>query len=89
MSPAGEVVELLSRRGTVDVVEALTGPALGERALVSRLHHLAGSVVVQRVKDLQRAGVVEVVPESGELRLSSRGRRLQGLLDGLARWAAG
>jgi len=85
---AREVIEVLSRRGAVPIVEALLGGALAERALATRLSAYAGSVVAQRVEDLRRLGVVEVVPENGELRLSARGRRLQGLLDGLEEWAA-
>ena len=89
MSSAAEVLDVLARRGCLDLFEVLTGPALGERALVGRLSQLNPSVVVQRLNDLQRLGVVEVVPESGDFRLSSRGRRLQGVLDQLGRWAEG
>ena len=89
MSSTGEVLDVLARRGALELFEALTGPALSERAAISRLPHLNPSVVVQRLNDLQRLGVVEVVPESGELRLSPHGRRLQGLLDQLGRWAEG
>jgi DNA-binding HxlR family transcriptional regulator len=83
------VLDILARRGCLELFEVLQGPALGERAVVSRLAHLNGSVVVQRLNDLQRLGVVEVVPESGDYRLSPHGRRLQGLLDQLGRWAEG
>jgi DNA-binding HxlR family transcriptional regulator len=85
---ARDVIEVLSRRGSLAIVEALLGGALAERALATRLSAYAGSVVAQRVEDLRRLGVLEVVPENGELRLSARGRRLQGLLDGLEEWAA-
>jgi DNA-binding HxlR family transcriptional regulator len=85
---AGDVIEVLSRRGALAIVEALLGGALTERALASRLSAYAGSVVAQRVEDLRRLGVLEVIPENGELRLSARGRRLQGVLDGLEDWAA-
>ncbi|HEU0130203.1 MAG TPA: hypothetical protein VFQ85_04335 [Mycobacteriales bacterium] len=82
-------LDVLARRGALAVFRALTGGALGERALAARLHGFAPSVVTQRVHDLRRIGVVEVVPENGDLRLSPRGRRLQGLLDQLERWSAG
>ena len=78
---------MLARRGALDVFNALTGPALTERALTGRLHQVSASVVTQRLHDLQRIGAVEVVPESGDYRLSPQGRRLQGLLDQLRRWA--
>lgn len=82
----GEVVDVLARRGALAVFRALVHGALGERALEARLKAYAPSVVAQRVADLRRIGAVEVVPESGDLRLSPRGRRLQGLLDQLERW---
>ena len=82
-----EVVDVLGRRGSLDVFRALTGPALPEHALVVRLGHLGESVVIQRIADLRRLGAVEEIPESGDLRLSPEGRRLQGLLDQLERWA--
>lgn len=84
-----ETLDVLARRGALAVFRALTGGALGERALAARLKAYAPSVVTQRVADLRRIDVVEVVPENGDLRLSSHGRRLQGLLDQLERWADG
>jgi DNA-binding HxlR family transcriptional regulator len=86
--PLADVVDVLARRGALAVFRALTGGALGERALAARLRTYAGSVVAQRVADLRRLDVVEVVPENGDLRLSPRGRRLQGVLDQLERWSA-
>ena len=85
----GEVVDVLARRGALDVFAALEGPALSERALAARLSPVNASVVSQRLADLRRLGIVETVPETGEVRLSPRGRRLQGLLDQLAGWATG
>lgn len=82
-----EVVDVLARRGALAVFRTLVDGALGERALETRLKSYAPSVVAQRVADLRRLGVVEVVPENGDLRLSPRGRRLQGLLDQVERWA--
>jgi DNA-binding HxlR family transcriptional regulator len=89
MSSTAEVLDVLARRGALELFEVLTGPALTERSLVTRVPNLNPSVVVQRLNDLQRLGVVEVVPESGDFRLSPHGRRLQGLLDQLRRWADG
>ena len=82
-------MDVLARRGALAVFRALAGGALGERALEARLKAFAPSVVAQRVADLRRLGVVEVVPENGDLRLSPRGRRLQGVHDQLGRWADG
>ena len=86
--PLADVLDVLARRGALPVFRALVSGSLGERALEARLKAYAPSVVAQRVADLRRVGAVEVVPENGDLRLSPRGRRLQGLLDQLARWAA-
>jgi DNA-binding HxlR family transcriptional regulator len=79
---------VLARRGTLDVLAALEGPSLPERTLVRRVSAVGASVVVQRVRELRELGVIEVVPENDDLRLSPRGRRLQGELDRLVRWAA-
>lgn len=84
-----DLVGVLARRGALAVFRALVHGSLGERALETRLKAYAPSVVAQRVADLRRIGAVEVVPESGDLRLSPRGRRLQGLLDQLGGWAEG
>ncbi|MEO6714989.1 MAG: hypothetical protein ABIM89_16400 [Mycobacteriales bacterium] len=87
VSGAAKIIDVLSRRAALDVVGVLATAALSERALVSRLSTYNSSVVSQRVEDLRRLDVVEVVPESGELRLSAHGRRLLGVLDGVAAWA--
>ena len=84
---AARVLEVLSRRAAIDVVAVLAAGPLSERALATRLASYNSSVVVQRVEDLRRLEVVEVIPESGDRRLSARGRRLLGVLDGLEAWA--
>jgi DNA-binding HxlR family transcriptional regulator len=71
----------------MDIVAVLASTTLAERALATRLATYNSSVVAQRVEDLRRLGVVEVIPESGDLRLSANGRRLLGVLDGLESWA--
>lgn len=86
--PLADVLDVLARRGALAVFRALVNGALGERALEARLRAYAPSVVAQRVADLRRVGAVEVVPENGDLRLSPHGRRLQGLLDSVERWAS-
>lgn len=87
--PLADVLDVLARRGTLEVFRALTGGNVTERGLPSRVRGIAPSVVTQRVADLRRIGAVEVVPETGDLRLSPHGRRLQGLLDSVERWARG
>lgn len=86
--PLADVLDVLSRRGALAVFRALVNGAVAERALETRLKAYAPSVVAQRVADLRRLDVVEVVPENGDLRLSPPGRRLQGLLDPLEKWAS-
>lgn len=86
--PLPRVVDVLARRGALDVFGVLTGGALYERQVVARCSGVAPSVVTQRIEDLRRLGAVETVPETGELRLAPEGRRLQGVLDDLRRWAA-
>jgi DNA-binding HxlR family transcriptional regulator len=76
------------------VLAALEGPSLPERTLVRRVSSagssvsVSSSVVAQRVQELRDLGVIEVVPENDDLRLSPRGRRLQGELERLARWSS-
>jgi len=85
--PLADVLDVLARRGALEVFRALTGAHVTERGLPARVRGVAPSVVAQRVADLRRIGAVEVVPETGDLRLSPQGRRLQGVLDSLERWA--
>ncbi|HVB27411.1 MAG TPA: hypothetical protein VNE21_05820, partial [Mycobacteriales bacterium] len=80
-----DLVDLLARRGALDIVRALEGGPVAQRSLIRRLHGFDEAVLGQRLVDLRRIGIVEEVPESGALRLSSRGRRVLGALDGLAR----
>ena len=87
--PLRTTLDVLARRGALDVCLALEDGALSERALLRRLSTLAPSVVSQRVADLRRIDVVEVVRESDELRLSAQGRRLQDLLTAIGSWATG
>ncbi len=85
--PLAATLDVLARRGALDAFRALESGNTTERGLETRLKAYAPSVVAQRVADLRRIGAVEVVPETGDLRLSPHGRRLQGLLDQLGRWA--
>ena len=86
-SAIATVVEVVARRGALEVFEALLQAPLTERALVSH-RTVSADVARQRVEELRRLGVVEVVPESGDLRLSPQGRRLQGLLEDVGDWSA-
>ncbi|HVA59594.1 MAG TPA: transcriptional regulator [Mycobacteriales bacterium] len=85
--PLARLLDLLGRRGALEVFHALEAGPLAERALVRRLPGFAPGTVSQRVEELRRLGAVEQVPESGQLRLSPPGRRLQGRLEELAAWA--
>lgn len=84
------VVDLLARRHGLSCVWELRGGALPYPTLVQRLN-APGPLVSQRLRELRDSGLVEV-DEGGDYRLTSEGRRLQGVLEPLAayagRWAA-
>jgi DNA-binding HxlR family transcriptional regulator len=80
-----DLVELLSRRHALDVFWWLRGASESFRALASRLSANEAQLS-QRLRELRQAGIVEI-DEAGDYRLTSHGRRLQGLLEPLAGWA--
>ena len=82
-----DIIDVLSRRGALELFTVLTGAPRSRRALLGLHGSIAESVWAQRLADLRAADVVEEVRETGELRLSPRGRRLQGVLDQLDHWA--
>jgi hypothetical protein len=75
-----QVIDVLGRRGALELFDALTGPALSERQLVHARGTVTESVWLQRLAELRALDIIEEVRETGELRLSSRGRRVQGIL---------
>ena len=77
------VIDVLARRGSLQLFSALTGQPMNERVLVHSRGTVTESVWLQRLAELKALDVVEEVRETGELRLSARGRRVQGILDQL------
>lgn len=77
-------LDVLARRGALDLFEALKGHPLSHKALLHARGQITESVWLQRLSELTSLGVVEEVRETGDLRLSPRGRRLQGILDQIA-----
>lgn len=81
------LVDLLSRRHALAVVEFLRGPAQSFRGVAARLG--AGEAQVsQRLRELREAGLIEV-DEAGDYRLTSTGRRMLDDLERLADFADG
>ncbi len=82
-----ELAALLGRRFALGLYwhPALRGGSLPFRTLAARLD-APQTQLVQRLRELREAGLVEV-DEVGEYRLTTHGRRLQGVIEPLAVWA--
>jgi DNA-binding HxlR family transcriptional regulator len=80
------LLELLARRYALAAFEALWEAPASFRALASRLD-APEPQLSQRLRELREAGLVEV-DEGGDYRLTSHGRRLQGVLEPVDVWAA-
>ena len=85
-APLSVALDVLARRGVLDVVAALTTGPAAFRALEQRARTVTGSVLSQRLRELRELGVIEL-SEAAEYRLSAEGRQLLGVLDELDRWA--
>ncbi|WP_372517816.1 winged helix-turn-helix transcriptional regulator [Frankia tisae] len=79
------LVDLLGRRFALGLYWHLRGGSLPFRTLAARLD-APQTQLVQRLRELREAGLVEV-DEVGEYRLTTHGRRLQGVIEPLAAWA--
>nr|WP_261569562.1 winged helix-turn-helix transcriptional regulator [Frankia gtarii] len=79
------LVDLLGRRFALGLYWHLRGGPLPFRTLAARLD-APQTQLVQRLRELREAGLVEV-DEVGEYRLTTHGRRLQGVIEPLAAWA--
>ncbi|MCM3923661.1 winged helix-turn-helix transcriptional regulator [Frankia sp. AiPs1] len=80
------LMDLLGRRFALGLYWHLRGGSLPFRTLAARLD-APEAQLVQRLRELREAGLVEV-DEVGEYRLTAHGRRLQGVIEPLADWAA-
>jgi DNA-binding HxlR family transcriptional regulator len=81
------LVDLLARRHALAAFWELRGTSQPFRTLARRLG-VTGDRLSQRLRELREAGLVQV-DEGGDYRLSSEGRRLLDLLEGLAGFATG
>ena len=83
--PLVALVDLLGRRNSLAIFWTLRTTPRSFRALESLLD-APSAQLTQRIRELREAGLVEV-DEGGDYRLTSHGRRLQGLLEPLSDWA--
>lgn len=81
------IVDLLARRHVLAAFWELRSAPLAFRTLAQRLD-VPHARLSQRLTELREAGIIDV-DESGEYRLTGQGRRLQGVLEPVAAWAAG
>jgi DNA-binding HxlR family transcriptional regulator len=84
--PIMAALDLLGRRWTLRVLwELQTGP-LGPRALLARCSGLSSSVLYQRLRELETAGLVARA-EGGSYALTALGQALGDAIAPLDRWA--
>ena len=79
------LLDVLGRRWVLRIVWELRAETLGFRALQARCDAMSPSVLSQRLRDLEGAGIVEQV---GHYRLSREGNELLTALAPLEDWAA-
>jgi len=79
------LLDLLGRRFALGVYWSLRGTSLSFRGLAARLE-APEAQLTQRMRELREAGLIEV-DEAGDYRLTTHGRRLQGVLEPVADWA--
>lgn len=84
--PLFDLVELVGRRHALAVLWELRGAPYPFGVLVAALG-APPTMLTQRLRELREAGLLEV-DETGDYRLTSHGRRLQGPLEALAAFAA-
>lgn len=87
--PIARATEILGERWTVLVVRNLLMGADTFTAIARGVPTMSRSVLVQRLDELQRAGVVETAPKPGggsTYHLTPAGRDLAGVVERLAEW---
>jgi DNA-binding HxlR family transcriptional regulator len=84
--PIMALLDLLGRRWILRVLWELRGESLGFRALQARCEGMSPSVLSQRLRDLQKANIVEQDSQGG-YRLTAGGRKLLAALMPLHGWA--
>ncbi|MBL7490106.1 helix-turn-helix transcriptional regulator [Frankia sp. AgB1.9] len=83
--PLAVLLDLLGRRHSLMIFWSLRTAPRSFRAIESLLD-APSAQLTQRTRELREAGLIEV-DEAGDYRLTSTGRRLQGLLEPLSDWA--
>lgn len=84
--------DLLGKRWTALIVQALQGKALRYSELAATIEVVSERMLIQRLKELEGAEVVERLvigeqPVRVEYRLTEKGRALGRVIGGLERWA--
>jgi DNA-binding HxlR family transcriptional regulator len=93
-TPLGEAMARVGDRWTLQVVHALLGGPRRFNDLLAGLPGLAPNILTQRLRHLEREGVVVATPYSRRpprvvYELTASGRELAGALRLLAQWGAG
>ncbi len=93
-TPLGEAVARIGDRWMLLVVNALLGGPRRFNDLLSELPGLASNILTQRLRHLEREGVVVATPYSRRpprfvYELTASGRELAGAVRLLAQWGAG
>jgi len=80
------LLDVLGRRWVLRIIWELRADRLGFRALQARCDGMSPSVLSQRLRDLEHAGIVEQL-ENSDYRLSREGNELFKALLPLHDWA--
>lgn len=85
-------VELVGRRWTGVIIQALLGGAIRFSELRDTIPDLSDRMLSERLKELEAKGVIErcVIPETPvriEYHLTEKGRALSAVVDAVACWA--
>ena len=83
--PIMALLDLLGRRWVLRIMWELRTDAAGFRELQLRCGQMSPSVLSQRLQELRRAEVIEVLHE--QYRLTAEGRELLAVLAPLSAWA--
>ena len=90
--PVARAAEIVADRWTVLIIRELLADVTHFNELERGLPHMSRSLLAERLRRLQRVGIVERrAPKRGkwsEYRLTAAGRELQGLIDVLGEWGA-
>ncbi len=84
--PLLAAMDLLGRRWSLRILWELRNGPLGARALMARCDNVSSSVLYQRLRELQEAGLVERADDERYV-LSALGAGLGDALEPLDRWS--